>query len=940
MRSSQKIRLLCAVSAIALASAANAQPAETAVESVVVTGSRVIADAANSPTPLTVVSTAALEATTPSNIPDALNKLPIFQGSAQPRTAGNGGTASGMNVLSLRNFGAQRTLILLDGHRVPASNADGTVDIDTLPQMLIERTEVVTGGASAVYGSDAVTGVVNFVLDKNFTGFKVDVNGGISTFGDGASHKIEMAAGTSLFGGRGHFEAAISHFAQDGVFEEARKYGPINYIRGGAGTTANPYTILPNGRVALSSFDGKITCTGCAANGMHFAAPGVIAPFTHGAATGVTNIESGGDGAYGALGSLTTAFRSNNAFARFSYDLDDTTNFYVQGTAAEGYADGPWYNVLINPGTNLPNIFYANNPFLPAPAQAALSGGPNNTFQLAEYIYTPKSGRDHYINTRNVNRNLTMTTGFKGNMLSRFDWDLYYTHGENRQAVTNVNNTDNQALYAAEDAVAGPNGSVVCYVSTTAFASRFPGCTPINPFGPNTVSAAAFKYITKNTQYRMTNKLDDIGASVAGEVIDAWAGPIKAALSAEMRFADYLISSNSSPNDLVDCTGLRNCAPAVRYTQNTVAPVHASNNVWEVAAEFQVPLLKDLPLIQTFDANLAGRYTDYSSSGTVQTWKVGLDWHVNDDIRFRGTTSVDIRAPTLNDLFAPAQQSFQGFTDVHTGASGSLYNAFGGNPNLKPEVARTYTAGIVYTASAIPGLTVSLDYYSIRLKNAIGSIAASNVDIQNLCERSGGTSSYCDLYVRPLPFSNTTAANYPLSVKTLNLNTAFTTVEGWDLEANYHFDMEDVWSGVPGSVDLRLLGNNQPVVQTQQFVGATISNSLLPKTRVTTFLNYNLNDWTFSVQNRWYSGAPRASNPSLVYASPRINSFDSTDFTVTRDFTIDGNDMSGYVTVQNAFNSYAPLNPTGASNPGLFYPVPAGYDVLGRYFTIGLRAKL
>jgi hypothetical protein len=143
----------------------------TTVETVSVTGSRVISDAANSPTPLTVISTAQLQATTPTNIPDGLNKLPVFQGSSQPRTAGNGGSSAGINVLFLRNLGAQRTLVLFDSHRVAPANANGTVDVDTLPQMLMSRVDVVTGGASAVYGSDAITGVVNFILDKHFTGF-------------------------------------------------------------------------------------------------------------------------------------------------------------------------------------------------------------------------------------------------------------------------------------------------------------------------------------------------------------------------------------------------------------------------------------------------------------------------------------------------------------------------------------------------------------------------------------------------------------------------------------------------------------------------------------------------------------------------------------------------------------------------------------------------
>jgi iron complex outermembrane recepter protein len=187
-------------------------------EEVLVTGTRIVmTDGSTSPTPLTVVSTEQLQATTPTNIPDALNKLPVFQGSQQPRRPGSGSSNLASNVLNLRGFGAQRTLILLDGRRATPSNANGTVDIDTLPQMLIERVDVVTGGASAVYGSDAVTGVVNFVLDQDFTGLKFEANAGRSTYDDGDNYKVGVAGGMELFAGRGHVLASYQRFEQDPI---------------------------------------------------------------------------------------------------------------------------------------------------------------------------------------------------------------------------------------------------------------------------------------------------------------------------------------------------------------------------------------------------------------------------------------------------------------------------------------------------------------------------------------------------------------------------------------------------------------------------------------------------------------------------------------------------------------------------------------------------
>src|SRR5215813_6137118 len=212
-KSSIGVTLLCTASTLALTCSARAQT--NTVETVVVTGSRVISDAINSPTPLTVLDTNQLQATTPSNLADGLNKLPAFIGSQNTRSVNNASADNAANVLNLRSFGSQRTLVLLDGQRVVASNSNGTVDVDTLPQMLVSRVDVVTGGASAVYGSDAVAGVVNFILDKKFTGIKYDMNAGISKYGDGASWQAGLAWGTDMFGGRGHFEMSTRFFNQD-----------------------------------------------------------------------------------------------------------------------------------------------------------------------------------------------------------------------------------------------------------------------------------------------------------------------------------------------------------------------------------------------------------------------------------------------------------------------------------------------------------------------------------------------------------------------------------------------------------------------------------------------------------------------------------------------------------------------------------------------------
>jgi outer membrane receptor protein involved in Fe transport len=962
--------LACGVAFAALPSVAYAQSAATNVESITVTGSRVISDAANSPTPITIVSTEQLQATTPTNLPDGLNKLPIFYGSQIIGRAGDGTSNLASNVLNLRNFGSQRTLVLLDGHRAPPSNANGTVDIDTLPQMLVQRVDVVTGGASAVYGSDAVTGVVNFILNKKFDGVKIDTNTGISNYGDAFGYKYAMAAGTSLFAGRGHIEGSIEYRSRDGFLVFDRPYGPGLYAQVGNGQITNPFAYIPNGRRPNSTFGA---CP--LANQQQFVGPGILGAYNPGVAGardgngnligGTSNQNSGGDGAYSPYGTAQDASRQGAVFGRFSYDVDDTTTFYVQASGSEAYSSGWHFPMKLTPGAGQADLFYKNNPFLPAATQTQLGNNgtnpvqnaaanpavqPGNSFQLGEFLTT--LGKTETNGAVNVNRLLTVQAGVDGEIMNgRFAWNLFYTHGENRLAVDLVNNQNYQKLYAASDAVLAANGTVQCF-ATSQNVAGYSDCVPLNPFGPTSVTRTAWDYFADDTTFRQTNILDNLGGAISGEVFKGWgAGPIKAALSAETRWNDYTVTTNA-PITTVNCTGLRLCSSLLPlYAQPVLAPVKANNNVWEVALEGEIPVVKDLPLIQQFNLNVAGRYTDYSTSGSVQTWKIGFDWNVIDSLRFRGTTSIDIRAPTLNDLFQPAQVAVGGFTDNHIvpPLNSTTFITTAGNPALVPEVSRTYTVGAVWTPDFVTGLTVSLDYFRLSMKNQIGQITASNTNVQQLCESSGGTAVYCSLYTRPLPFSDHTPANYATGIANFNLNTASFQTEGFDLETNYGFAMADLVDGWRGDWTVRGLATYQPVLQQVLFPGAAKTFTTGPKTRFTLFLNYKLDDWSVGLQDRWLSGFSRVGGPVIStgavaltannWVKPHVRSWNVVDLNITRGFEAMGADMSAYFVVQNLINSRPDLYPTG-SNIGLDYPAPPGQDIVGRYFTIGLRANL
>jgi iron complex outermembrane receptor protein len=944
-------------------------PSSGIIETVVVTGSRVISDAANSPTPLTMVRPDQLLATTPTTIADALNKLPQFMGSSSRRTAGGASSNGGGDYLNLRNFGQQRTLVLQDGMRVPASNANGSVDVSTLPQMLVSRVDIVTAGASAVYGSDAITGVVNFILDKNFTGVKYQANAGLSTYADGFSDQVGIAAGTSLFGGRGHLEGELFYNHADEVEKQTRPQGDFSSY--GTGTASNPITNIPHGRLNTSSPGGKITCTNCSVNGGQFTSNDLIGPFYNGVQTSTSTISQGGDGGYWSVGSALAATSRQSGFGRFSYDLGDNTLFFAQFTGAQARVFDHYIPSQIDVQRQTLNYF-KNNPYLPASQQALLgddsaadptwAADGTNIFQSWKWISPLIPGQtigDPTRRTNSVQRNLTFTIGLSGQVFGGYDWNFHYTHGEARDSVTGINNGNNQYADASHDAVL-QNGQVVCYNDTAAaialYGNLYPGCVPMNAFGPTSISESAFAYWSRNTNFIMTNKMDDLAGDISGNLFDLPAGPVRGALAGEMRWLGYIVNSNASPTAVVNCYGLRLCGsnpgtgpvPQSLVTQtlwdnNTLASVSAAEDVWEFSGELNIPILKDLPFVESLSSDVAGRYTDYSVSGAVQTWKVGLDWRINGDFRVRGTTSVDIRAPTLNDLYSPPTETSSALSDALTNTANGVELLSQGNPNLVPEVSRTYTAGLVYTPSYIPGLTASVDFYNINLKNAIGNVSASSPQVETICNASLGASPYCALYVRPFPYTNTTPANFPTLILSESLNSAFTTTEGEDYEFGYHFDAADMDPDLVGLVSLRAFANVAPKIDASQFPGAQITHTTGQKGHATVMAGYTLGDWSANYQWTWYSDEWKNSLLATpqYYAQPRVPSFNTSDITITRKVSFGNASVASlYVTVNNIANGLAPIVTGVSSNPGAGLQVPVGEDVMGRYFTIGIRGNL
>jgi outer membrane receptor protein involved in Fe transport len=338
----------------------------------------------------------------------------------------------------------------------------------------------------------------------------------------------------------------------------------------------------------------------------------------------------------------------------------------------------------------------------------------------------------------------------------------------------------------------------------------------------------------------------------------------------------------------------------------------------------------------------------------VESWKIGLNWQINDSVRFRSTLSEDIRAPNLNDLYQPAGISSTGFRDLLTGFDSNTRLRTAGNPDLTPEEAETFTLGIVLTPNAIPRLSVSVDFYQTNLTNAITQISYQNEGIQRLCTGSAPAydSPFCSLAVRPITDPSNDLfddpVNYPSEVRNFPFNAAEQKIKGYDFELNYSWEM---WGG---NVSFRHLATYQPTNKTLNTPASLWRTwAQQPDLMQTTFLSYQNDGWNVALQNRWLSqvSLPTSSNKlndgqggvtggTQNYVDPTLDAYNLVDLTIAKDFEFGDGNVQAFLTVNNLLDESAPLFPSGSGLPGLFYPTLLGfYDDMGRYFTTGVRVK-
>ena len=947
MKLGQIIRYCAGASLLALSVAGHAQEAAApaaadeapASEQIVVTGSRIQKQGYSAPTPLTVLNAEELTRKAPSNVPDALNQLPQFQGSINQNMQADTGASkvrSG-NYLDIRALGPQRVLILMNGRRVPPTSSNGATDANLIPQMLIRRVEVVTGGASAAYGSDAVSGVVNFVLDDQFKGLKINAQSGVSTYHDDASYKFGVAAGHGFMDDRAHVLLSAEYYHSDGITDRSSRatssgestLSGMTY--GGFGTVAAPYVHVANARNNASSYGGLINA-GLLAN-QQFLPGGTLAPFNVGTAIpgragyginsdGVLNPTIGRTGAP----TLTT----KQLFGRFSFALSDAVNFFVESS----YNTGANADHNSTPGSPAGGSFITyDNPFL-APSVRALMA-PGSSFRMV------RAFRDWPLNSNEQkSRNFIVNAGLSGTIGSNTKWEAYYTHGFSRFD-TAAYQLDNRKYFAAIDAVRNSAGQIVCNVTITN-----PGlmndCVPLNIMGEGSSSLSAIRYVHDTSRWRAVNMMDLAAANITTEPFSLPAGPVTVAIGGETRRQSIVQTSNADPAIPADFTGIRNATTANRYAGVNVGVGAGAYTVKELFGEVAVPVLKD-SAIGSLDLNGAVRYTHYSTSGAVTTWKVGGSFTPVPDIRFRAVYSQDIRAPSLYELFAGKQQTTSPLTDRHTNTSSNVNVITSGNLALTPEKARTLTVGAVLSPRFLPGFNLSIDFYKINIKDAIAQ-PFTYIQMADLCETSGGTNEVCAQISRPLPYANTTSANFPTEIRLQNLNLARTKLTGLDIEAGYRTPV------AAGTLGFRLVATRLFHYRQQNSSSSAVVDFAgnadfiqgfyplpLPKLRGNLEIAYTSSGLSLSVQERYIGSYNRSDQ--FQWIDNRVPATFYTDFNISHRWSGSPGQPELYATVNNAFNQKGRLfliSPVA----GLNIPTARSiYDIVGRYFTVGVKTR-
>lgn len=962
----------------------SAEP-EASSEQIVVTGSRIRRPDFDTPNPVLSVGADQIEQSGTTNLTDFLTGYPALQGSST--SADNSGSGAsigytGLNLLNLRNLGTDRTLVLVDGRRhvagVPGSQA---IDINTIPSDLVERVDVLTGGASAIYGADGVTGVVNFVLKRNFQGLSARAQTGISRLGDAGQRLFSVTAGHNFADNRGNVAIALEHGEEDRLeTRDRRRLRGQNLVgfylnpddpenqpgyEGGADNGIPDNVPLSNIRYFDTNREGGIDVDFdgfpdfFVANGGGVVAfdPGRFVPDFYQQGGNATLVSDYGN-------DLLPKVNRNVVNLMARYELSPAVEVFAEGKFAKSRSFS-----VGQPSFDYYLYVPFDNPFIPEEVAAAAPFGD---------VLVNRDNFDFGQRGESIDRKTWRgVAGVRGNLGEDHNYEVSYVYGRTSVRNDYVNDVLTDRFYAAIDVVTDPaTGQPTCRINIDPSAVPFqpynytrtdegsdglfpavtfqPGeCVPLNLFGENAPSRAALDFITTGTQDRSRITQNVVSASLAGDFSAAFTFPGGGALGYAIGAEYRKEKSKFTPDELA--------AQGLTFT-NALAQDAGKFDVKEIFGEVRVPLLTRVPLAHKLEFGGAARFSDYSTIGKTTAWKADGSFAPVRDITLVGTYSKAVRAPNIGELFGGRSQTFQFITDPcnanqlqngtefradncaallsQLGADPSGYSDTrstnipgftGGNSGLLEETAKTWTVGTIIQPRFIPGLTLRADWYNIKLKNAINTVAPEQV--AELCvDQPSLDNVFCDAIVRQNGQSGVADPGNVISFNVGPENVARFRTAGLDLNMNYRLRTQRY-----GNFSFNVIGN---YLKRLEFIGTPGADptddrgtAFAPKYTANTDLTWNMGRYTVNYGLQWFSKTSRFSNLTTENNPDVVDK----EFLYLKELW--KHDIYASVDVTDQWQFYGGVNNLFNQKPEIgtsTYPVSS----VGRFFFVGAKLRM
>lgn len=916
-------------------------------DDIVVTGTRIARSGYAAPVPLTVVDEAQISASGANAIINVLRETPSIASGLDSSNGGNN-TDGGAAFVNLRGLGTNRSLTLVNGRRrVSGSSTSSAVDLNTIPAAMVERAEITTGGASAIYGADAVSGVVNIITRKNFDGVELSARGGVSDRGDAENYAVSLFAGTRFRDDRGAINFAVTYSDESALSLKDRPYTRYPTVRRAnpANTGANdgiPDTITHiNADVEYVHYVPEATFL-IRGQPWYYGPEGLLNATPQTVTTtgelmegiGVPGEANLGEGAL-RLGSEVLSLRAD-----FSYDLSNWVTLFAEGefTRTESASPIQYYRFdhrsLWFDGRGGPRI-KTDNYFLPAEVAALMSSSGVSEIAVRRRM-VDELGVISDIHDRKI---YSFITGLEGQLPNGWTWDVSYQYGRAHDDIETPNLLRGQNFLNAVDVIADPvTGQAVCRDA----AARAAGCVPYNIFvrGPLTDAQRDY-FVGQRIQYTL-NSQQVVAMHLNGDLFSLPAGTVAFAAGAEHREEGL-----RTRDDGAMLNG------DVKWGVGTQAtPREALNETFTVSeayVEVMVPVLRDLPFIDSLTLDGAVRVSDYNTIGSTVAWQAGANWNINPDVRLRFTRSRSVRAPNLLELFGPVTVTLTSATNPcnatnlntsenrranclalgvpATGGSTlipSIQVISGGNAGAEEETSNSLTIGAVITPRAISNLRLSADYYNIEIENVLSSFGQNDMYRGCLDARDMSGNVFCDNII----FSPNGDVS---TVYTRLINASSYTSSGVDVAANYGFDLGDTGRIRLGVVATYLIE--------KEFLGVSDNPTTLsirdgeytdPRVRLNLTVGYERANWGVKVVNRYISktvidrqALPEARD--IADVSARVYTNAVVDFDVT-------SSVSAFVGVNNIFSVKPPQTPETYNYGSL-------YDTVGRFFHMGFKAR-